>query len=67
MDSYSPNARDFEDGPHVKEVCVESRLCARDGSGLWRDNDGPSPRPHEASIVFRLLLYSQRTAGGPRS
>lgn len=38
MDSYLPKVRDFEDSPHVKEVCVKSLPYARDGSGPWRDN-----------------------------
>ena len=31
MDSYLPKVRDFEDSPHVKEVCVKSLPP-------WRDN-----------------------------
>ena len=38
MDSYLPKVRDFEDSPHVKEVCVKSLSYARDGSGPWRDH-----------------------------
>lgn len=38
MDSCLPKARDFEDSPCVKEVCVESLPYAWDGSGPWRDN-----------------------------